>query len=131
MGGKFASGTTEKDFANAAVYMLKIFYWVYKPTGKLLPIMVHCDNDFETMALKHSVAFDKPSGAGRRLENKLASCPFMPSFLDETDASFAETRKSSGSFLKTLYRFAEVLMGKDLVRSGTSTRKTNLFNPND
>merc|ERR1712167_397519 len=65
--GRFADGVYE-EFQNAAVYMLKIFYYVYKPTGKLLPVMVHCDNDFETMALKHSIAFEAPQDdALRRL----------------------------------------------------------------
>merc|ERR1712167_24909 len=78
--GRFADGVYE-EFQNAAVYMLKIFYYVYKPTGKLLPVMVHCDNDFETMALKHSVSFQP-------LEvEEGCSCPYLPSFLDATDAS--------------------------------------------
>merc|ERR1712146_827223 len=97
---------------------------------------VHCDNDFETMALKHSVSFDLSETPGRRLEvteeNK-CGCPFAPSFLDISDASWAETRKTGGTFLKTLYRFSEVLMGKDLIRPGTGvgTAKKTRLNPND
>merc|ERR1712167_491553 len=73
--GRFADGVYE-EFQNAAIYMLKIFYYVYKPTGKLLPVMVHCDNDFETMALKHSIAFEAPQDASRRLEEAKCDCPF-------------------------------------------------------
>merc|ERR1712159_896443 len=127
------------------VYMIKIFYYVYKPTGKLLPVMVHCDNDFETMALKHSVSFDQSqTPGGRRLADTTkaeeiaasdgkCACPFAPSFLDVSDASWAETRKSGGTLLKTLYRFAEVLQGKDLIRPGTGlgNSKAALYNPTD
>merc|ERR1712146_267339 len=71
-----------------AVHMLKIFYFVYKPTGKLLPVMPHCDNDFETMALKHSIAFDKMAeksqATGRRLADfdHKCGCPYLPGFVD-------------------------------------------------
>merc|ERR1712146_89929 len=97
---------------------------------------VHCDNDFETMALKHSVNVDLSETPGRRLqvteENK-CGCPFAPSFLDASDASWAETRKTGGTFLKTLYRFTEVLQGKDIIRPGTGIGKSKFesFNPND
>merc|ERR1712146_38017 len=100
-----------------AVHMLKIFYFVYKPTGKLLPVMPHCDNDFETMALKHSIAFDKMAeksqAAGRRLADfdHKCGCPYLPGYVDVADASWMYTRKNSGSFLRTLYRFSEVLSG--------------------
>merc|ERR1719161_1531268 len=47
-----------KELLNGAVSMIKVFYYVYKPTT-VLPIMPHCDNDFESMALKHTVSFDK------------------------------------------------------------------------
>merc|ERR1711998_133338 len=100
------------------------------------PIMPHCDNDFETMALKHSLGVDSegtviyappPSPppqleSRRRLEEEeeeeeyKCKCPFMPSYTDEVYASWDQTRKSGGSFLKTLYRFSEVLMGKNLFR---------------
>merc|ERR1711998_124054 len=89
-------------------YMLKIIYDVHKPSG-MLPVMPHCDNDFETMALKHSVSF---SGG----EN--SPCPFIPDYRDIAVQQWAETQKAAGSFLKTLYRFTEVLMGKELFRPG-------------
>merc|ERR1712146_724310 len=107
------------------------------PSPKVLPVMPHCDNDFETMALKHSLGLDSedqvtyappmppmpPPAAGRRLEEEdndptKCKCPFMPNYDDEMYASWEQTRKASGSFLKTLYRFTEVLMGKDLFRLG-------------
>merc|ERR1712146_857139 len=61
------------------------------PSPKVLPVMPHCDNDFETMALKHSLGLDSegqvtyappssPSVADRRLEEEEATackCPFM------------------------------------------------------
>lgn len=100
------------EFANAAVYMLKIFYSVYKP-AKVLPVMPHCDNDFETMALKHTMSFGTPMG-----DNSEFACPFIPDFRDIATQQWDETSKAAGSFLKTLYRFTEVLMGKDLLRVG-------------
>merc|ERR1712139_28975 len=106
-----------KSFTNSAVHMLKIFYFVYKPAGTVLPVMPHCDNDFETMALKHSIAFDKlatktPTN-GRRLADfdHKCGCPYLPGFVDVADASWMETRKASGSFLRTLYRFTQVIAG--------------------
>merc|ERR1712146_593131 len=42
-----------------AAEMLHIFYTVYKDS-KILPIMPHCDNDFETFALKHTFAVELP-----------------------------------------------------------------------
>merc|ERR1712188_103272 len=89
----------------------------YKPTGSLLPVMPHCDNDFETMALKHSIAFDKMAekseSAGRRLADfdHKCKCLYLPGYVDVADASWMYTRKNSGSFLRTLYRFTEVLSG--------------------
>merc|ERR1711959_834259 len=98
-----------KGFRNAAANMLYIFYDVYKASegSNILPITVHCDNDFETMALKHTLGVGLPVGSsratagqgdttndasGRRLEGRNwdaregnadpeCGCPFQPNFL--------------------------------------------------
>merc|ERR1711918_17039 len=89
-------------FRNSAVYMLKIFYYVYRPMkGGLLPIMPHCDNDFETMALKHTIAFEAAESS---------PCPFILDYRDVANQQWDEVKKAAGSFLKTMYRFTEVLM---------------------
>merc|ERR1711998_638943 len=95
-----------KEVMNAATSMIKVLYYVYKPTW-VLPLMPHCDNDFETMALKHSMSFDKS-------EADAGACPFMPNYLDEANENWDETQKKAANFLRTLYRFAEVMVGKDL-----------------
>merc|ERR1711988_1868810 len=121
-----------KKIMFGAASLLRTMYVTYGvdlegPKKKVLPVMPHCDNDFETMALKHSLGVDKSDTdtvASRRLEEEEdndpadCGCPFMPNYDDEMYASWEQTRKSSGSFLKTLYRFTEVLMGKDLFRVG-------------
>lgn len=136
--------------AAAVANMLYIFYDVYKASegSNILPITVHCDNDFETMALKHTLGVGLPIGSSRttagqgdttarRLEGRNwdtregnvdpdCGCPFMPNYMDMAKQSWDNTRKSSGSFLKTLYRFSEVLMGKDLFRPGEGFSLSNL-----
>jgi len=94
------------EFANSAIYMLKIFYYIYKTMASdALPVMPHCDNDFETMALKHTIAFDAAWDS---------PCPFVMDYRDIAHQQWDEVKKAAGSLLKTLYRFTEVLMGKDL-----------------
>lgn len=99
-----------KDLKNSAVYMIKIFYYVYKPNN-VLPLMPHCDNDFETMALKHTIAFSNPAYLGGETSGP---CPFVPDYRDVANQQWDEVKKAAGSFLKTLYRFTEVLAGKDI-----------------
>jgi len=96
-----------KELMNAATSMIKVLYYVYKPTT-VLPLMPHCDNDFESMALKHTVAFDKSEVVSGE------ECLFMPSYLDSATEDWDETTKAAKSFLNTLYRFVEVLQGKEL-----------------
>merc|ERR1712167_143563 len=97
---KFSTPTFH-GFRNAAANMLYIFYDVYKSSGNILPITVHCDNDFETMALKHTLGVQPPSVdataealAARRLEGRdwhekeiaekkpKCGCPFLPNYMD-------------------------------------------------
>jgi hypothetical protein len=99
--------TDYKEVMNAATSMIKVLYYVYKPTT-VLPLMPHCDNDFESMALKHTVAFDKSEVVSGE------ECLFMPSYLDSATEDWDETTKAAKSFLNTLYRFVEVLQGKEL-----------------
>jgi hypothetical protein len=105
----FLTKMLDKNFgelAIAAVSLIKVFYYVYKPT-LVLPLMPHCDNDFESMALKHAIAFDK-SG---RLTDEV--CPYMPKYLEDQVDKEA-FRDQAKTFLKTLYRLSEIMMGKDL-----------------
>merc|ERR1712167_223149 len=106
--------------------------------------MPHCDNDFETMALKHTLGVEQArvtaaadpedeEASSRLLEGndwdeiaKACECPYSPDYMDMAKQSWDNTRKSSGSFLKTLYRYAEVLMGKDLFRPGEGFSLSNL-----
>merc|ERR1712185_265087 len=88
------------ELAIAAVSLIKVFYYVYKPTT-VLPLMPHCDNDFESMALKHAIAFDK-SG---RLTDEV--CPYMPKYLEDQVDKEA-FRDQAKTFLKTLYRLSEI-----------------------
>merc|ERR1711988_1719429 len=96
------------EVLTAAVSLLKVFYYVYKPT-KVLPLMPHCDNDFETMALKHSIGFSKEDTVATE------ACMYMPNYLDEATEGWDDVSKQAKSFLKTLYRFSDVMMGKDLI----------------
>merc|ERR1711988_129403 len=96
------------EVLTAAVSLLKVFYYVYKPT-KVLPLMPHCDNDFETMALRHSIGFSKEDTVATE------ACMYMPNYLDEATEGWDDVSKQAKSFLKTLYRFSDVMMGKDLI----------------
>merc|ERR1719378_569808 len=114
-----------KQVRDGAAKLLLGIYQTYgtdektSTSPKVLPVMPHCDNDFETMALKHSLGMDAEDQVTYKEEEAIdCSCPFMPNYDDEMYASWEQTRKASGSFLKTLYRFMEVLMGKDLFRVG-------------
>merc|ERR1712167_458997 len=87
------------EVLSATVSLIKVFYYVYKPT-RVLPVMTRCDNDFETMALKHSIGFSKEDTAGSE------ACMYMPNYLDEATEGWDDVSKQAKSFLKTLYRFS-------------------------